>query len=91
MHEALIVDFTDPGCKLSCSKLWAIGEASSRLAATQKRSCAIVVAPNLGDGSGEDSSEGMLKAQSEVEGEMPDSERDTSRSSVRLTSSHSQP
>ena len=75
VYEAFVVDFTIPGFKLSRSKLRAIGEVSSRLAATPKRSCAIVFAPNVGDWGDEYSNEGMLKAQTEVEKELRESER----------------
>ena len=49
VFEAFVIDFTVPGFKYSRSKLRAIGEAASRLAATPRRSCAIVIAPNVGD------------------------------------------
>ena len=49
VYEAFVIDFTVPCFKYSRSKLRAIGEAASRLAATPRRSCAIVIAPNVGD------------------------------------------
>ena len=75
VFEAFVIDFTVPGFKYSRSKLRAIGEAASRLAATPRRSCAIVFAPNVGDWGDEYSHEGMLKAQADVEKELRDSER----------------
>ena len=75
VYEAFIVDFTVPGFKVSRSKLRVIGEVSARLVATPKRTCAIVPAPNVGDWGDEYSNEGILKAQSEVEHELRDSER----------------
>ena len=75
VYEAFIVDFTVPGFKFSRSKMRAIGEVSSRLAANPKRSCALVFAPNVGDWGDEYSNEGVMKAQAEVEHELRDSER----------------